>query len=409
MGVCAKLRRPVIALAAVLSGLALPSQAYSRPRWTPEHANAWHAGQPWLVGSNYLPSDAINQLEMWQPATFDPKRIDQEFGWAQKIGMNTMRVFLHDQLWQQDPKGFVGRINTFLAIANRHHIKPLFVLFDSCWDPNPHLGPQHAPVSGVHNSGWVQSPGTTALRDPGQYPRLEAYVKDVVGTFANDDRILGWDVWNEPDNLAKQYPSQPRDKAELVANLLPQVFAWARSVDPSQPLTSGLWGRGPDWSKGQAHNAVQTVQLDQSDVISFHDYGWPESLEARIHQLETYRRPILCSEFMARGAGSTFDGSLPVGWRHDVGMINWGFVRGKEQTWLPWDSWEHPYAQTTPAVWFHDVLNEDGSPYRQTEVDLIRRLAGIPPPTARAVRRILRQPMRAHRRAPVNKSTNGTT
>ena len=369
-----------ITVAAGCGVLAMSWPASARPRWTQAQAQAWHGKQPWLVGSNYVPSDAINQLEMWQPATFDPGRIDQELGWAQKIGMNTMRVFLHDLLWQQDPKGFVARINTFLAIAHRHHIKPLFVLFDSCWDPEPHLGPQHPPIPGVHNSGWVQSPGAAALQDPSQYPRLEAYVKGVVGAFASDNRILGWDLWNEPDNLARQYAGQPKDKAELVARLLPQVFAWARSADPSQPLTSGLWGKGPDWSRGRPHNAVQAVQLDESDVISFHDYGWPESMEARIEQLESYHRPVLCSEFMARGAGSTFDGSLPVGWRHNVGMINWGFVKGREQTWLPWDSWEHPYTVTNPTVWFHDVLHEDGTPYRQAEVDLIHRLATTPPP-----------------------------
>jgi hypothetical protein len=378
-------RKSISRIAIALAGcglIAISWPASARPRWTLAEAQAWHDKQPWLVGSNYVPSDAINQLEMWQPATFDPGRIDRELGWAQGIGMNTMRVFLHDLLWQQDPKGFVQRIDIFLAIAHRHHIKPLFVLFDSCWDPVPHLGPQHPPIAGVHNSGWVQSPGTAALQDPSQYGRLEAYVKGVVGAFASDDRILGWDLWNEPDNLARQYPGQPKDKAELVAKLLPQVFAWARSVDPSQPLTSGLWGKGPDWSQGQPHNPVQTIQLNWSDVISFHDYGWPESMEARIEQLETYHRPILCSEFMARGAGSTFDGSLPVGWRHNVGMMNWGFVKGREQTWLPWDSWEHPYVHTNPAVWFHDLLHEDGTPYRQAEVDLIHRLATTPPPGA---------------------------
>lgn len=374
----ASLRSVVLGLGWCAFGLSSPAAA--RPRWTEDQANAWYHRQAWLVGSNYLPSDAINQLEMWQPATFDPQRIDQELGWAQKIGMNTMRVFLHDRLWRQDPKGFIERINIFLAIAHKHHIRPLLVLFDSCWDPNPHLGAQHPPIQGVHNSGWVQSPGAAVLREPGEYPRLEAYVKGVIGAFAGDQRILAWDLWNEPDNAARQYAGQPKDKALLVAKLLPQVFSWARSADPSQPLTSGLWGKGPDWSQGKPHNPVQTVQFAQSDVISFHNYGWPEELEERIEQLETYRRPILCTEFMARSAGSTFDGSLPIGWRHDVGMINWGFVRGKEQTWLPWDSWEHPFVQTKPSVWFHDVLNEDGRPYRKTEVELIQRLASVPPP-----------------------------
>ena len=134
-------------------------------RWTEDRANAWYSKQPWLVGANYIPSTAINQLEMWQAETFDPERIDIELGWAEGLGMNTIRVFLHDLVWEQNPAGFQQRIDRFLAIAAKHNIRPMFVLFDSCWDPNPRLGEQREPRAGVHNSGWVQSPGAKALRD----------------------------------------------------------------------------------------------------------------------------------------------------------------------------------------------------------------------------------------------------
>jgi hypothetical protein len=368
--------------AAALSASAIPADA--RPRWTPEQATTWYAHQRWLVGANYVPADAINQLEMWQEPTFDPQRIDLELGWAEAMGMNTMRVFLHDQLWRQDPEGFKKRIDTFLTIAHRHGIKPLFVLFDSCWDPHPKLGPQHPPIPGVHNSGWVQSPGTDALMDPAQTPRLEAYVEGVIGAFAKDDRILGWDLWNEPDNGAIQYKGQPADKAARVAHLLPQVFAWARSVDPTQPLTSGVW-HGDSWAKDARHSVMASEQLEESDVLTFHDYGWPEQFKARVEQLKSYGRPIICTEYMARGNGSTFDGALPIGKKRDVGMINWGFVEGKEQTNLPWDSWRRPYVAEQPTIWFHDVLHTDGAPYRAAEVALIKRLAeaprGVIPPT----------------------------
>jgi len=213
------------------------------PRWTAETANAWYARQPWLVGANYTPSTAINQLEMWQAETFDAARIDTELGWAEGIGMNTMRVFLHDLAWQQDAQGFLHRMDTFLAIAARHRIRPVFVLFDSCWDPAPKPGRQRAPVPGVHNSGWVQSPGAEALRDPAQRPRLEAYVKGVVGAFAKDTRVLAWDVWNEPDNVngSSYGDREPAGQAALVLALLPQVFAWARDAGATQPMTSAVW------------------------------------------------------------------------------------------------------------------------------------------------------------------------
>src|SRR5690348_1149459 len=231
----------------LLAAVAAPAFAQQQ-RWSEEKANAWYAKQPLPVGSNYIPDDAINELEMWQAATFDPKEIDRELGWAEGLGMNTMRVFLHDLLWQQDSAGFKKRIDTFLGIAAKHHIRPIFVLFDSCWDPNPKLGAQHPPIPGVHNSGWVQSPGAAALMDPAQEARLRAYVEGVVGAFANDQRILAWDVWNEPSNTngGAYGRIEPKDKPQRVLELLPKVFAWARSTNPSQPLTSGLWEG--DWS-----------------------------------------------------------------------------------------------------------------------------------------------------------------
>jgi hypothetical protein len=346
--------------------------ASARPLWTPAKANAWYAQQRWLIGSDYIPSDAINQLEMWQADTFNPAQIDKELGWAESLGMNTMRVFLHDELWEQDAAGFKQRIDRFLGIAAKHGIKPLLVFFDSCWDPDPKPGPQHPPIPGVHNSGWVQSPGRAVLADVANYPRLEAYVQDVIRTFANDDRILGWDLWNEPDNAfggSGPDSSEAREKIRLVTNLLPQV--WARAAEPSQPLTSGVWIHD-DWETPEKLTPVERTQLTQSDVISFHDYSWPEVFERRVKQLQSYGRPILCTEYLARGAGSTFDNSLPIARRYAVGVINWGFVLGKTQTNFPWDSWQKPYTSQPPVVWHHDIFHPDGTPYRQAEVEQIR-------------------------------------
>jgi hypothetical protein len=357
-------------------GITSPAQEKSpADRWSEAKAQEWYALQPWLVGSNYIPADSINQLEMWQADTFDPQEIDRELGWAQSLGMNTMRVFLHDLLWEQDKAGFQKRINEYLVIADRHKIRPVFVIFDSVWDPNPKLGLQHPPIPGVHNSGWVQSPGMGALRNPAEYPRLESYVKGVVGAFANDPRILAWDVWNEPDNdNASNYGflKSEADKQQLVATLLPQVFAWARSAHPIQPLTSGVFhGEFDDMGK---MSVVPRIQVMESDVISFHDYGWPEDFVRHVTQLQGYHRPILCTEYMARGAGSTFDTILPIALEHRIAVINWGLVNGKTQTHFPWDSWLHPYILQQPTLWFHDVFYKDGTPYRKQEVTQIQTL-----------------------------------
>jgi Cellulase (glycosyl hydrolase family 5) len=374
-----KVLRKLSCSVAVLIIMLTAAPAMARERWTADLAETWYAAQPWPVGSDYIPASAINQLEMWQADTFDPKRIDLELGWAESLGMNTMRVFLHDLLWQQDKTGFSNRIDIFLSIADKHHIHPVFVIFDSCWDPFPKLGPQHPPIPGVHNSGWVQSPGAQVLQTPSEYPRLEEYVKGVIGRFAKDRRILAWDLWNEPDNdnggpLGAYGRFDPRNKAEIIATLLPEVFEWARSVNPEQPLTSGLWTG--DWSSESTMSEVARIQVNESDMLSFHNYGWPEDFEKHVVWLERYHRPLICTEYMARGNGSTFDQTLPIAKKYKVGAINWGLVAGKTQTYLPWDSWRRPYVLEQPTLWFHEVFRTDGTPYRERETEIIRSLTG---------------------------------
>lgn len=362
------------AAVAILSLWAIAVHAETA-RWSEQKANVWYAKQPWLVGSNYVPKSAINELEMWQEATFDPAQIDKELGWAEAMGMNTMRVFLHDLLLQQDAAGFQKRIDRFLTIASAHHIRPMFVLFDSCWDPLPHLGPQHPPIPGVHNSGWVQSPGAAALADPSQYPRLKAYVQGVVGAFAKDERILAWDVWNEPgaDNAGSYPKDELKDKIARVTELLPQAFQWAREANPTQPLTSGVWAADTSLD-GSDLGELQRIQLRESDIVTFHNYSWPEHFKREVGWLHKYNRPVICTEYMARSVGSTFDAILPIAKNERVGAINWGFVAGKTQTYFPWESWQHPYILDQPPVWFHEVLHPDGTPYREAEVNLIRQL-----------------------------------
>lgn len=366
------LKLPLL-LAAGAALTQLPFASADSARWTAERANAWYEAQDWLVGANYIPANAINQLEMWQSGTYDPRRIDGELRVAEQIGFNTMRVFLHDQLWVQDRVGFQRKLAQFVAIAASHGIKPLFVLFDSCWDPNPKLGPQHAPVPGVHNSGWVQSPGAALLGDQRYRNVLYDYVTGVIGLFRNDSRVLGWDLWNEPDNPAKVYRKTERaDKVALVSALLPQVFGWARTVNAIQPLTSAVWQ--DSWAPDKLSDMAR-LQLDNSDVISFHSYGKPADFEARVNEIAPLGRPLLCTEYLARPEGSTIEAILPIAKRRNIGMYNWGFVAGKTQTYFPWDSWDHP-DPAEPKLWFHDLLYPDGRAYRDSEIQTIRSLTG---------------------------------
>jgi Cellulase (glycosyl hydrolase family 5) len=350
----------------------LPALATDQP-WTTTRANQWYAQQPWLVGSNFIPSTAVNELEMWQPDTFDLPTIDRELGWAQALGMNTMRVFLHNLLWQQDAQGFLARMDQFLAVADKHHVRITFVLLDSVWDPNPHLGKQPAPTPHVHNSRWLQAPGADLLKNDSRWnAELKPYIVGVLRRFRDDKRVLMWDLMNEPDNDSPQYKAtELSDKSARALKLLKEEWQWAREVNPSQPLTSGVW-KG-DWSSDASLSEMARFQLHNSDVITFHSYDPPEVTKKKIGSLRRYDRPIVCTEYMARPLGSTFASILPLLKTERVGAYNWGFVNGKSQTIYPWNSWDKPYT-SEPAVWFHDIFRADGQPYDPKETELIRKL-----------------------------------
>ena len=352
----------IIALVAavVVSGVAAAGQdAKTAPgRWTAEKARTWADSQPWTLGCNYIPRTAVNTLEMWQAATFDPAIVDQELGWAEDLGFNAVRVFLHYLLWEQDEGGFLQRLERFLEIADRHHIGTMFVLFDDCWNPKAGLGPQPAPRPGVHNSGWVQCPGPDLLQSPGRWAVLEAYTRGIIGFFRGDRRVLAWDLYNEPGNSDYGSKSLP---------LLKEVFGWARSATPSQPLTAGIWGESKELAD------LNRFQAAHSDIISFHSYQSRDETGKRVAALKVHGRPLVCTEYMARTAGSRFEDILPLFKSEDVGAMNWGFVSGKTQTIFPWGSKE---GSPEPKVWFHDVLRPDGAPYIEAEAALIRKIAG---------------------------------
>ena len=341
--------------------------------WSNKKANQWYAQQGWLHGMNFTPSTAINQLEMWQAETFDTLTIDKELGWAQNLGFNASRVFLHDLLWFQDSTGFIKRIDKYLEIADRHRIKTMLVLFDGVWNPNPKLGKQPEPIPFTHNSGWVQSPGKEILKDTLACDKLEPYVKGIMKHFANDKRVIVWDLFNEPDNANKEaYGNiELTDKAGYALALLVKTFKWAREVNPSQPLTSGIWLF--DWADTSKLSPIYKCMLANSDVISFHCYDDSATFAKKCSDLKKLNRPILCTEYMARPRGNTFEKILPILKRGNIAGFNWGFVNGKTQTLFPWDSWTRKYTKE-PEIWFHDILRNDGSPFSKNEFDLLKSI-----------------------------------
>lgn len=327
-----------------------------RPVWTKEKAKNWYAHQPWLAGGNYTSSNAINQLEMWQAASFDSSLIDKELGYAEGIGMNVMRVFLHHLAWQVDKAGFKNRVSTYLRVADKHHIKTMFVFFDDVWQDTYKAGKQPDPKPGTHNSGWVQDPGKLIYMDISSVNMLEKYVKDILTTFKNDKRILLWDLYNEPGNTGHVNESMP---------LLKSIFTWGRQVNPGQPLSAGVWALDL--------KELNEFQLANSDVITYHNYGdeiahqkWIDSF------LLKTGRPLICTEYMARTRNSRFENIMPILKAHKIGAINWGLISGKTNTIYAWDT---PIPDgSEPPVWFHDIFRKDGSPYKTEEIEFIKKM-----------------------------------
>jgi hypothetical protein len=348
----------IAVVVAILCACNTSSQQKVRDVWTTEQAWSWQKEYGWLRGCNFIPSTAINQLEMWQEETFDPETVNRELGWAESIGMNCMRVYLHHLAWETDPEGFKKRIGNYLDIAGKHKISTIFVFFDDCWNATYAAGKQPEPKPGVHNSGWVRDPGDLYFKGDTATvsPMLEAYVKDILTAFKDDRRIVLWDLYNEPGNGDYGYDN--------VLLLLKKVFLWARTVNPVQPLTAGV---------NNPSSPLNVFQLENSDIITYHDYESLEHHRQTIDSLKKYGRPTVCTEYMARTNNSTFQTIMPLLKAENTGAINWGLVAGKTNTIFAWNT---PLPDTAePPVWFHDIFRKDGTPYSQEEIDCIKNMA----------------------------------
>jgi len=336
--------------------------------WSVDKAREWqnHKGK-WRAGCNFVPSNAVNSLEMFHDETYDPQLIDRELQLAEELGFGTIRVFLHDLLWKHDSQAFLHRLNGFLDIAHSHKMTVMFVLLDSCYgEPGTELSLQPMPITGLHNSGWVQCPGCAVLYDGELFDSLQSYIQGVVTHFKNDPRVIAWDVWNEPNNSGYSQ--------DLIMPLLEKVVNWVREVNPSQPITTAIWEcRGLGTNN---FSELQRLQLDVSDILSFHNYDGMIVFGNAIKCLKTYSpgRPLVCTEYLARTMDNQFDSHLQHMRDENVIAINWGLVTGKTQGVYSFDTLFNGPDKHEPEVWFHDIFRSDGTPYCPHEVEYIKNI-----------------------------------
>ena len=332
-------------------------------QWTTERARKWQESQPYIFGCNFLPSTAVNSTDMWQEESFDPATVERELQFAVGLGYNSVRVFVPYIVWESDPGGLLERMDSFLAIAAKVGVSMMPILFDDCAfaGREPYLGRQDDPVPGVHNSQWTPSPGFSAADDRSSWPRLEAYVTDLVTTFADDTRVLIWDLYNEPGNSERHAKSIP---------LLEASFEWARAVDPTQPLTAGSFS----WT--EPFQSVASCCEQNSDIVSFHSYDDLPTTVRLVDRLSEYGRPLLCTEWLHRPRESRFETHLPIFRERNTGIYNWGLVLGRTQTNLSWDTM-NGNPNLDPVIWQHDVISPDGEVYSTEEIAVIREQVGV--------------------------------
>ena len=328
------------------------------PTWTAEKAWAWAKDKPWFCGVNYIPAYAINYTAMWDPSTFSKQLIDEELGLMEECGLNCARVVLQYVVYAENPKRFKKNFRSFLEICDKHGIAVMPIFFDpvACGantDPKP--GPQGEPVLGWYGWAWSPSPGYSMTFDESTHPLLEKFVKDIMTTFRNDERIMAWDLYNEPIHYA--------DKGQREWPLLRKVFTWAREVNPSQPITSSMWNSNKELNDFLSQN---------SDIITFHIYApKKETLEA-FDRMSAYGRPVIFTEWMHRINKSTINDILPALKEVGCGCMMWGLVNGKNQTHLPWGHRPEMLPYTGP--WQHDIFRGDRTPYDASEIQTIKSL-----------------------------------
>ncbi|MDR1371762.1 MAG: cellulase family glycosylhydrolase [Dysgonamonadaceae bacterium] len=326
-------------------------------QWTEDKINTWYARQNTVIGCNFLPSTAVNDIEMWQNETFDLPTIDRELGLAEEWGINSVRVFLNYTVWKAEAEKFKSNFKQFLDVADRHGINVMPILFDDCnFSGNiAKTGKQNDPVPGIHNSGWVSSPPAAMIRDESQWHRLKEYEQDMLRTFAADRRIIIWDLYNEPGN------SGSKIKPQLLAN----IFAWARAVNPDQPLTAGAYDNFED--------ELSLLMRDSSDIVSFHSYSDASETANRILWAHATGRPAVCTEWLHRQSGNTLENILPIFRETDIGCYSWGLVAGRTQTYFYWGSKK---GSPAPEIWQHDLIRADGTPYSESERLLFIQYSG---------------------------------
>jgi hypothetical protein len=263
----------------------------------------------WMHGVNYTPSYAATDVETW--LEYDPEVIDRELGYAERIGVNCLRVFLQSLVYEHAPDEFLQRFDHFVTTADRHGLKVMPILFDSCFGVSPSLESQHM---------WVANPGPDRMSRE-HFEALDAYARAVVTPYVGDERIALWDVMNEPTATVLSLTEE--GKAQIWA-FVAHYCELVQKIDPSHAVTVGVAG----------HDNSNVADL--VDVLSCHSYAstrekFREALSTTQSQARAAGKPWIVSECCAPGWGNPYEMVLPELREFKAGHTCWELMIGKNQ------------------------------------------------------------------------------
>lgn len=347
--------------------------------WNKERAWEWYNARPWIRGCNFMGSDCANRIDQWQEYGFEERfqTADRELKLVAETGFNSIRIIMDFFVWKHERAGYMQRLERYIALAAKYGITCTIVFGNDCMPVKAEalsrlkLGEQEWHL-GWHGGRKVSQHGTFGeagyhlLDEPELALEHYEWVREIVDTYKNDERILMWDVFNEPGNSNRKNMSLPH---------LKKFFEIIREINPIQPLTAGIFTCD---GKVDELPEIQRFALDNSDIVSFHNYGSYETNVCLLKRLKKLGRPIVNTEWLARCLHNNVQEIYPLFYLEKVGCYCWGFVVGKYQTHEPWNSvWDqyekNPNLDWDFTKWFHDLYRPSLHPYDPKEIELIKR------------------------------------
>lgn len=348
-------------------------------KWTKERAWEWYNKQPWIRGFCYYPSCCLNMIEMWQEYNWDKVKatMEKEMAIAKEWGFNAVRILTLFDLYLDQPEAHLNHLEEFIQICDKNQIKVMVCIGNDCLVSKsnykkPSYGEQEYDL-GYHSGKAISphivmnEPGYALADEPEYFDLYLEYVEAIISKYAKDERVLLWDIYNEPGNSRRGMMSY---------KVMEESFKIARKYDTIQPCAACCWSYN---EKDEPYKEIELKALEMSDVILYHGYMNYKKHKRTVKFLKkTYERPLFNTEWLHRIWHNDVEHFFPYFRKNKIAAFNWGFVRGKSQTNEPWEWLFNEYhlghgKDWDFTKWQHDLIRSNLEPYDFKEYEIIKR------------------------------------